>query len=87
MRMPTSSIIQEEEPGRSPIPAVPGTLTHLSRSLCFLCTQARARWLLPRSLRRPHPGPEAPTCGPDAAPAAPGSTRNASTSATWTSSG
>ena len=71
------------------IPAVSGALTHLSTFLSLLCMQARARPLPPpsQSNQRPCPGPEAPTCGLDAAPAAPGSTRSASTFATWTLSG
>lgn len=80
-------LCKRRSPAGPPPPAVPGTPTHLSTSVPLLRTQARARWPLPRSIQHPQPGPEAPTCGLGVAPAAPGSTRSASTSATWTSSG
>lgn len=85
--MPTTSIMQEEEPGRSPCHSCAECPDPPLHPLSFLCVQARARPLPPRSNQHPCPMPEAPTCVLGVAPAAPGSTRSASTSATWTSSG
>lgn len=70
-----------------PCPAVPGPLTHLSPALSLLCVQARVRQLPPQNTQHHRLGHAAPTFGHGVVPAAPGWTRNASTFATWTSSG